>query len=110
MGIIIRVHRLHHQLYRVQVIRRAPTIWKDDLHKGAEVVARLVSTVEVEDEESIKEAIKATAVVEEAAVVFSPEDPPPILRKKPSNSKENTISTKQMKNSKKCLKSYRKVQ
>merc|ERR1711874_902893 len=106
MGIIIRVHRLHHQLYRVQVIRRAPTIWKDDLHKGAEVVARLVSTVEVED----KEAIKATAVVEEAAVVFSPEDPPPILRKKPSNSKENTISTKQMKNSKKCLKSYRKVQ
>jgi len=61
--------------------RRALTIWKDDLHKGAVVVARQVSTVEVEDEVSTKEAIKVTVVVEEAAEAINLEDPLPTQKK-----------------------------
>lgn len=99
----------------MQAIRRAPTIWKDDLHKGAEVVTSLVSTVVVEVEvltikENTEAAIKATVVAEEAAEAFSLDDPLPTPKKNPSNSRENTISTKLTKNSKKCWKNYRKVQ
>jgi hypothetical protein len=99
----------------VPAIRRVPTIWKEDLHKGVEVVTSLVFTVVVEVEvpttkENTEAAIKATVVVEEAAEAFSPDDPLPTPKKNPSNSRESTISIKLTKNSKKCWKNYRKVQ
>ena len=51
------------------------------LFPGAEVVARQVSTVEVEDEVSTREAIKVTVVVEEAAEATNLEDPLPTQKK-----------------------------
>lgn len=82
------------------------------------MVTSLVSIVVVEVEVSIikenpedtEAAIKATVVVEEAAEAFSPDDPLPTPKKNPLNSRENTISIKLTKNSKKCWKNYRKVQ
>ena len=76
------------------------------------MVTSLVFTVVVEVEvPTIKEntaaAIKATVVVEEAAEAFSPDDPLPTPKKNPLNSRENTISIKLTKNSKKCWKNYR---
>ena len=79
------------------------------------MVTSLVSIVVVEVEVSIikenpedtEAAIKATVVVEEAAEAFSLEDPLPTPKKNPLNSRENTISIKLTKNSKKCWKNYR---
>ena len=45
------------------------------------MVARQVSTVEVEDEVSTREAIKVTVVVEEAAEDINLEDPLPTQKK-----------------------------
>jgi len=73
------------------------------------VVDQVVSIVEEEVEVPIKVATKAIVVAEVVVVAFNLEGPQQILKKNLSNSRVNTISIKQTKNSKKCWISCRKV-